>query len=96
MIRPSSMRHTLEKCLQGIFSFVAMAFAFSLLALSQAHAQAPLPKDVESLLSTYKLAAGDVITIRVFGEEDLSREKSASPTPAPFPTPCWARCVPRV
>jgi protein involved in polysaccharide export with SLBB domain len=75
MIRPSSMRHTLEKCLQGIFSFVAMAFAFSLLTLSQAHAQAPLPKDVESLLSTYKLAAGDVITIRVFGEEDLSREK---------------------
>jgi polysaccharide biosynthesis/export protein VpsN len=28
-----------------------------------------------NLLSTYKLAAGDVITIRVFGEDDLSREK---------------------
>ena len=31
--------------------------------------------DSTSLLSTYKLAAGDVITIRVFGEDDLSREK---------------------
>lgn len=31
--------------------------------------------DVNSLLSTYKLAAGDVISIRVFGEDDLSREK---------------------
>lgn len=26
-------------------------------------------------LSTYRLGAGDVVTIRVFGEEDLSREK---------------------
>ncbi len=31
--------------------------------------------DPASLLSTYKLAAGDVITIRVFGEDDLSRDK---------------------
>lgn len=31
--------------------------------------------DIAKLLSTYKLAAGDVITIRVFGEDDLSREK---------------------
>jgi polysaccharide export outer membrane protein len=30
---------------------------------------------ITNLLSTYKLAAGDVITIRVFGEDDLSREK---------------------
>ena len=29
----------------------------------------------DNLLSTYQLAAGDVITIRVFGEDDLSREK---------------------
>jgi polysaccharide export outer membrane protein len=45
------------------------------LAPLTAAAQASLPKDVASLLSTYKLAAGDVITIRVFGEDDLSREK---------------------
>lgn len=32
-------------------------------------------KETPNLLSTYKLAAGDVITIRVFGEDDLSREK---------------------
>lgn len=55
--------------------------------LSAAHAQAPEPAvqaapaavpplmDVAKLLSVYKLAAGDVITIRVFGEDDLSREK---------------------
>jgi len=47
---------------------------------SAAQAQQTPPKpqisnDVASLLSTYKLAAGDVITIRVFGEDDLSREK---------------------
>lgn len=46
-----------------------------------AHAQsAPNPlraasDPVASLLSTYQLAAGDVISIRVFGEDDLSREK---------------------
>ena len=32
-------------------------------------------EDPESVLSKYQLAAGDVITIRVFGEEDLSRDK---------------------
>ena len=31
--------------------------------------------DPASVLSTYELAAGDVISIRVFGEEDLSRDK---------------------
>jgi polysaccharide biosynthesis/export protein VpsN len=31
--------------------------------------------DPSSVLSTYELAAGDVISIRVFGEEDLSRDK---------------------
>jgi polysaccharide export outer membrane protein len=29
----------------------------------------------DNMLSTYQLSAGDVITIRVFGEDDLSREK---------------------
>lgn len=50
------------------------------LPLATAHAQtAPAPGktggDAVGLLSTYKLAAGDVITIRVFGEDDLSRER---------------------
>jgi polysaccharide export outer membrane protein len=31
--------------------------------------------DPASVLSSYELSAGDVITIRVFGEEDLSRDK---------------------
>jgi protein involved in polysaccharide export with SLBB domain len=30
---------------------------------------------MQQYLSTYKLGAGDVITIRVFGEDDLSRER---------------------
>lgn len=66
-----------KKCLHGIFSFLTIAislFCFCSMPV-QAEVPQPLPKDVASLLSTYKLAAGDVITIRVFGEEDLSREK---------------------
>jgi len=31
--------------------------------------------DIAKLLSTYKLSAGDVISIRVFGEDELSRER---------------------
>ncbi|MDD2808195.1 polysaccharide biosynthesis/export family protein [Rhodoferax sp.] len=31
--------------------------------------------EVTNLLSTYRVAAGDVITIRVYGEDDLTREK---------------------
>jgi len=38
---------------------------------SQAFAQQPSVPE----LSSYKLAAGDVITVRVLGEEDLKREK---------------------
>lgn len=63
------------KCLHGIFSFLAVVISLFLSWSTPVQAQAPLPKDVASLLSTYKLAAGDVITIRVFGEDDLSREK---------------------
>lgn len=64
-------------CLRGIcsFAFLVFAFACALVTLAQAQSPTPLPKDVASLLSTYKLAAGDVITIRVFGEDDLSRER---------------------
>jgi len=64
---------------------VFMRFLMVLLfSVSLAHAQS---EDVPSLsgneravgvptgLSTYRLAAGDVITIRVLGEDDLSKEK---------------------
>jgi protein involved in polysaccharide export with SLBB domain len=51
----------------------------SLLLLPALPAQAQTPAQPVtpgvSQLSTYKLAAGDVISIRVFGEDDLSREK---------------------
>lgn len=66
-----------RKCLHGVFSFLIAAGVMSLMLLCSppAQAQTQPSTDVASLLSTYKLAAGDVITIRVFGEDDLSREK---------------------
>lgn len=66
-----------RKCFYGIFSFLLAVAVMALMLLGPlpAQAQAKTGNDVVSLLSTYKLAAGDVITIRVFGEDDLSREK---------------------
>jgi polysaccharide export outer membrane protein len=76
MIRPLSAT-SFSKCLRGIFSLLAIGLFVFLMPTAPSHAQtqAALPNDAASLLSTYKLAAGDVISIRVFGEEDLSREK---------------------
>jgi polysaccharide export outer membrane protein len=52
------------------------AIAAFLLLISFAWAAAqPAPAPRSDLLSSYKLGAGDVISIRVFGEDDLSREK---------------------
>ena len=48
------------------FIFLLAAYFFS-----QAFAQQPVVPE----LSSYKLAAGDVITVRVLGEDDLKREK---------------------
>lgn len=71
-----------RKCPRGIFSFLLAATFMALMTLmtlsplsAQAQVVARTGNGVASLLSTYKLAAGDVITIRVFGEDDLSREK---------------------
>lgn len=78
------------QCLRGIFSFLVLVLALTGLfnqpvlaqtAAGSSQVQSATPKSatdsnvVASLLSTYQLAAGDVITIRVFGEDDLSREK---------------------
>ncbi len=70
MIR-AHLRQFTRLGLSSIFCIMALMLAMA----SPVQAQATLPTDVVSLLSTYKLAAGDVITIRVFGEDDLSREK---------------------
>ena len=51
-----------------IFSFVLFLFLGSALGQSMGVAG-------ESALSSYRLGSGDVITIKVFGEDDLSREK---------------------
>jgi polysaccharide biosynthesis/export protein VpsN len=40
-----------------------------------AQAAKPLAAPPANVVSNYKMAAGDVLTIRVFGEDDLSREK---------------------
>ena len=57
--------------LSGVLILVLLGLSGS--AFAQATAQPAATAD--NLLSTYQLAAGDVITIRVFGEDDLSREK---------------------
>jgi len=77
----AGMQMAIRKCLRGFFSFLLITSLFVLLAganfsaRAQAAPESTPTADVKSLLSTYKLAAGDVITIRVFGEDDLSREK---------------------
>jgi protein involved in polysaccharide export with SLBB domain len=54
----------------------AMMLAFiGFTAGAWAQGSAKTVDPTDNLLSTYQLAAGDVITIRVFGEDDLSREK---------------------
>jgi len=53
---------TVTKLFKGLF--------FGVLAFAAAHAQAQGQQ-----LSTYKLGSGDLISIRVLGEDDLKREK---------------------
>lgn len=73
----SNAPKTAGRVLIGIF----LGFVLSLLStLSGAQVQPsikgdPRAEQVDAILSSYKLAPGDVITIRVFGEEDLSKEK---------------------
>lgn len=72
-----------RQCLRGIFSFLMVSCALAVLlsawmpSVAQAQGSSPTPVGpiLETRLSSYQLAAGDVITIRVFGEDDLSREK---------------------
>ena len=54
----------LHKCL-----LVASIWLISFASIAQAAA------NDESVLSTYRLASGDVVSIRVLGEDDLKREK---------------------
>mgnify|MGYP003471843607 FL=1 len=60
-------------------SYVQLLFCFFLvfsgLAFGVDSSKATLPGKPVPALSTYRLASGDVISIQVFGEEDLSREK---------------------
>lgn len=64
----------------SVFKILGLCLLSGLLALfaavgAQAQSANASPGDIDNLLSKYQLAAGDVITIRVFGEDDLSREK---------------------
>lgn len=83
----SGLLQATRQCLRGIFSIFVAVLMAGMVMLPTVHAQEPaattqtppvtIPPLVDAvrLLSVYKLAAGDVITIRVFGEDDLSREK---------------------
>lgn len=66
----------MKPCYFRALLFVALHALFvplvCLFAATPVHSQSA-PGD--NMLSTYQLSAGDVITIRVFGEDDLSREK---------------------
>ena len=46
-----------------------------LFCVSPLFAQPRLASPAPNVVSNYRLAAGDVLTIKVFGEDDLSREK---------------------
>lgn len=69
--------------LKRVFFRVIQCFLLMLATLSFAQAQSIAPElvgDGQSVasatgLSSYRLAAGDVITIRVLGEDELSKEK---------------------
>lgn len=62
--------------LAGWLIAVLIGFASSLSLAQSAPIEGALRAEpAEAILSSYKLAPGDVITIRVFGEEDLSKEK---------------------
>lgn len=77
----SDLFNVIRRCLRSLVLLVTAGFfgVFWLQAQAQAVAPVPLaaatPIEINRLLSNYRLAAGDVITIRVFGEDDLSREK---------------------
>ena len=65
---------------RGMIRLLVLFFALLGLALGSVAADGDPAKRIDfsdpaSVLSSYELAAGDVITIRVFGEEDLSRDK---------------------
>ena len=80
MIRVALFKITAH-CFRVLVSLTILCWAMSGLLGASAQAQAADASErsasdpVASLLSTYQLAAGDVISIRVFGEDDLSREK---------------------
>jgi polysaccharide export outer membrane protein len=77
MFNTGSIRAFLSMNVRCMLSALLLCTVTGVFAASaqSATSDAPAYADTASLLSTYKLAAGDVITIRIFGEDDLSREK---------------------
>lgn len=70
-------RAVLLRCLTGFALALAPLSGTALAddaAVTPEHIQAE-EKPSAGALSSYRLGAGDVVTIRVFGEEDLSKEK---------------------
>ena len=65
----------LVRALLSALALLAVLLAGAPAQAEQAAGRRTNFSDPSSVLSTYELAAGDVISIRVFGEEDLSRDK---------------------
>lgn len=57
------------------FRVLVSLFSLFCFSLGQAQTAAVEAPNTAQFLSVYKLGAGDVVSIRVLGEEDLSREK---------------------
>ena len=76
---PKALYRAVFRSVKALVLVIVASLALFTFPGALSHAQTASPakpaNDVANLLSTYKLAAGDVITVRVFGEDDLSREK---------------------
>ncbi len=58
-----------------LFALLGLFCAFCAWGQARPAATAPSSAPPVGVVSNYRLATGDVVSIRVFGEEDLSREK---------------------
>ena len=58
-----------------LFALLGLFSAFCAWGQARPAATAPSSAPPAGVVSNYRLATGDVVSIRVFGEEDLSREK---------------------
>jgi len=76
----NNVRYRLEQCLRNWL--LVLAVVITVLAGASQCSAADMPRDVVAQTSNnavFRLGAGDVINITVYGEEDLSRQKYRLP-----------------